>query len=136
MPKCFCIRCLPWRGLHLLIFFIEVIKFYWLMLLYPGELYRLLWASSLGNSSSYFKVFKSFQYCLGYLFLLDSLIYQIFLSCVDFFFFLKVFYTLLYLRKLFFNWMVVFSRHYQVVLQFSVYPGFFLTILIFLKGFF
>jgi hypothetical protein len=26
----------------LLIFFTEVIKFYWLMLLYPGELYRLL----------------------------------------------------------------------------------------------
>ena len=36
-----------WRGLHLLIFFTEVIKFYWLMLLlYPGELYRLLGASS------------------------------------------------------------------------------------------
>jgi hypothetical protein len=29
------------------IFFTEVIKFYWLMLLYPGELYRLLGASSL-----------------------------------------------------------------------------------------
>jgi hypothetical protein len=32
------------RRLHLLIFFTEVIKFYWLMLLlYPGELYRTLW---------------------------------------------------------------------------------------------
>ena len=29
------------------IFFTKVIKFYWLMLLYPGELYRLLGASSL-----------------------------------------------------------------------------------------
>ena len=27
-------------------FLTEVIKFYWLMLLYPGELYRLLGASS------------------------------------------------------------------------------------------
>ncbi len=30
---------LQWRGLHFFLFFI---KFYWLMLLYPGELYRLL----------------------------------------------------------------------------------------------
>ena len=43
-----CRRGLQWRRLHLLIFFTEVIKFYWLMLLlYPGELYRLLGASSL-----------------------------------------------------------------------------------------
>jgi hypothetical protein len=41
----FCV--FQWRRLHLLIFFTEVIKFYWLMLLlYPGELYRLLGASS------------------------------------------------------------------------------------------
>ena len=47
MPKFFCRRGLQWRRLHLLIFFTEVIKFYWLMLLlYPGELYRLLGASS------------------------------------------------------------------------------------------
>ena len=39
MPKFFCRRGLQWRRLHLLIFFTEVIKFYWLMLLlYPGEL--------------------------------------------------------------------------------------------------
>ena len=44
--KFFCRRGLQWRRLHLLIFFTEVIKFYWLMLLYPGELYRLLGASS------------------------------------------------------------------------------------------
>jgi hypothetical protein len=38
------------RRLQLLIFFTEVIKFYWLMLLlYPGELYRLLGASSYTN---------------------------------------------------------------------------------------
>ena len=43
----FCRRGLQWRRLHLLIFFTEVIKFYWLMLLYPGELYKLLGASSL-----------------------------------------------------------------------------------------
>ena len=43
----FCRQGLQWRGLHLLIFFTEVIKFYWLMLLlYPGELYRFLGASS------------------------------------------------------------------------------------------
>jgi hypothetical protein len=41
-------RGLQWRRLHLLIFFTDVIKFYWLMLLlYPGELYRLLGASSI-----------------------------------------------------------------------------------------
>jgi hypothetical protein len=45
LPKFFCRRGLQWRRLHLLIFFTEVIKFYWLMLLYPGELYRLLGAS-------------------------------------------------------------------------------------------
>jgi hypothetical protein len=40
-----------WRRLQLLIFFTEVIKFYLLMLLlYPGELYRLLGASSLYSS--------------------------------------------------------------------------------------
>jgi hypothetical protein len=44
---CLSYRFLQWRRLHLLIFFTEVIKFYWLMLLlYPGELYRLLGASS------------------------------------------------------------------------------------------
>ena len=44
----FCRRGLQWRRLYLLIIFTEVIKFYWLMLLlYPGELYRLLGASSL-----------------------------------------------------------------------------------------
>ena len=42
-----CRRGLQWRRLYLLIFFTEVIKFYWLLLLlYPGELYRLLGASS------------------------------------------------------------------------------------------
>jgi hypothetical protein len=47
LPKYFCRRGLQWQGLlHLLIFCTEVIKFYWLMLLYPGELYRLLGASS------------------------------------------------------------------------------------------
>ena len=46
LPKFFCRRGLQWQRLHLLIFFTEVIKFYWLMLLYPGELYRLLGASS------------------------------------------------------------------------------------------
>ena len=40
------------RRLHLLIFFTVVIKFYWLMLLYPGELYRLLGASSYSLSPS------------------------------------------------------------------------------------
>jgi hypothetical protein len=36
------------EGYFVKFFFTEVIKFYWLMLLlYPGELYRLLWASSL-----------------------------------------------------------------------------------------
>jgi hypothetical protein len=41
------IKILFLRRLQLLIFFTEVIKFYWLMLLlYPGELYRLLGASS------------------------------------------------------------------------------------------
>jgi hypothetical protein len=48
LPNLFCSRGLRWRRLHLLIFFTEVIKFYWLMLLlYPGELYWLLGASSL-----------------------------------------------------------------------------------------
>ena len=47
LPTFFCRRGLQWWRLHLLIFFSEVIKFYWLMLLlYPGELYRLLGASS------------------------------------------------------------------------------------------
>ena len=50
-PNFFCRRGLQWRRLHL-IFFTEVIKFYWLMLLlYPGELYRLLGASSIDNYS-------------------------------------------------------------------------------------
>ena len=47
LPKFCCWRGLQWRRLHLFNFFTEVIKFYWLMLLlYPGELYRLLGASS------------------------------------------------------------------------------------------
>ena len=47
LPTFFCRRGLQWRWLHLLIFFTKFIKFYWLMLLlYPGELYRLLGASS------------------------------------------------------------------------------------------
>ena len=46
LPKFFCRRGLQWQRLHLLIYFTEVIKFCWLMLLlYPGELYRLLGAS-------------------------------------------------------------------------------------------
>ena len=42
-----------WRGVcndegYICYFLTEVIKFYWLMLLlYPGELYRLMWASSI-----------------------------------------------------------------------------------------
>ena len=47
LPKFVCRRDLQWRRLHLLIIFTEVNKFYRLMLLlYPGELYRLLGASS------------------------------------------------------------------------------------------
>ena len=51
----FCRKSLQWR-LHLLIFFTEVIKFYWLMLLlYPGELYRLLGASSYASRNPLFR---------------------------------------------------------------------------------
>ena len=54
LPKFFCRRGLQWRRLHLVIFFTEVIKFYWLMLLlYPGELYRLMGASSSLSPSSW-----------------------------------------------------------------------------------
>jgi hypothetical protein len=57
LPTFFCRRGLQWRRLHLLIFFTEVIKFYWLMLLlYPGELYRLLGAFVF-SSSSYTDIF-------------------------------------------------------------------------------
>jgi hypothetical protein len=69
--------------LQLLIFFTEVIKFYWLMLLlYPGELYRLLGASSLNSSIPnsiwhhlcliptcfYHNIFHGCSYSLNFLF--------------------------------------------------------------------
>ena len=54
----------------MLIFFTEVIKFYWLMLLlYPGELYRLLGASS--STTNYFAIVQRinviFFFTNGYL---------------------------------------------------------------------
>jgi hypothetical protein len=61
LPTFFCRRGLQWRRLHLLIFFSKVIKFYWLMLLlYPGEVNRLL-----GASSSYFNLLLWNNYWLG-----------------------------------------------------------------------
>ena len=58
-------------------FFTEVIKFYWLMLLlYPGELYRLLGASSLFFTQS---IISSVLFCGN-----STLIYNIFSIQMDF----------------------------------------------------